>query len=256
MDQPLNESLISVQHLSFEYNKNEPILRDISAEIKAGGFIGLTGSNGSGKSTFLQILNGLIPHHIEGKMTGDVFVRGLNTKNSSTAELAKTVGLLFQNPDFSIFNLTVEDEVTFGAKNINLENIDLHVTKALEIAGLNHKKDANPHELSMGQKQRLALACVLAMNCQVIALDEPSSMLDYRSSLDLYDHLKTLQKSGKTVLTIEHDTDYLWRYCTEIWVFDDGEIIAKGSPQQIFSKTEMLNRCGIKIPNMNLLSAD
>jgi len=246
----MSKAILSTQNLSFAYISGQKILKNISLEVSKPSFVGITGSNGSGKSTFLQVLNGLIPHHTEGKMEGKVWINGLDTVATTTYKLAKTVGILFQNPDFAIFNLTVQEEAEFGARNLKIPNPEKAAGEALRLLGLEKMADKNPHELSMGQKQRLSLVGLLAMNCSIIALDEPSSMLDYKTSIDLYEHLKKLHKNqAKTIFTIEHDTDYLWRYCDTVWVFHEGEVVLKGNPKQVFTQTKKLQNYGIKIPN-------
>ncbi len=120
------------------------------------------------------------------------------------------MGIVFQNPDFSLFNLTVEEEVEFGLKNFKLNDISSRVNTALELVGLQHQKKTNPQDLSMSQKQKLALACVLALETDYTLLGEPSFMLDYKIAMEIYKFLWKLNQKGKIIIVIEHDTDFLW----------------------------------------------
>jgi energy-coupling factor transport system ATP-binding protein len=242
---------IVLDGVSFGYNQEKLILDNLSLTINKGRFIGLAGSNGSGKSTFTYILNGIIPHHFRGYFQGQVLVDGISTKKQKIGQLAGKVGLMFQNPEYSIFNLTVEEEVAFGVKNLGLDKPTQRINDALEAVGLKDKKKEDPHQLSMGQKQKLALACILALDSEYIILDEPSAMLDYRSSIEIYKHLQKLNKEGKTIITIEHDTDYFWQFCQDILLLDQGKILNYGPKEDIFKETFTLKNLGIKIPNTN-----
>ena len=180
---------IKLQSVSFRYQKT-PVLQNLSFEINQGNFLGITGTNGSGKSTLLYLLNGLIPHEIPGKLSGKIFLNNVTSR------------LVFQNPDFSIFNLTIREEITFG-------NPQADVASALNLVGLNGYADRDPQTLSFGQKQKICLAAALAVNPDYLLLDEPTAMLDYKSSVELYEILKNLNKAGKTIIVVEHDTDFL-----------------------------------------------
>lgn len=242
---------IIIDQVFFGYQKDKYILSGLSLSIKAGTFLGISGSNGSGKSTLTYLLNGIIPHHINGIFRGDVFVDGVSTRTESIAYFSSKVGVVFQNPEFSLFNLTVREEIEFGLKNLGKSDITERTNKALEIVGLSHKKENNPQELSLGQKQRLALACVLALDTPYIVLDEPSSMLDYRSANEIYTALVELNLQGKTIITIEHDTDFLWQYTQESLILDDGKAVIYGLTTEVFSYQQRLRELGIKVPNTN-----
>jgi energy-coupling factor transporter ATP-binding protein EcfA2 len=242
---------IVLDKVSFGYNREKPILNNISLTINQGQFIGLAGSNGSGKSTFTYLLNGIIPHHFKGHFHGQVLVDGVSTEKQTIGQIAGKVGLMFQNPEYSIFNLTVEEEVGFGIKNFDLADPDKRIERALEVVGLQDRRKEDPHELSMGQKQKLALACILALDSEYIILDEPSAMLDYRSSLEIYKYLQELNQKGKTIITIEHDTDYFWRFCRDILLLDKGKVLKYGPKEEVFQETDLLNKLGIKVPNLN-----
>ncbi len=239
---------IVFKDVSFSYTKQEPVLKDLNFEIQKGDFIGIIGSNGSGKSTLSLLLNSLIPNHIKGKLEGEVLIDGVSTKTKKVNYFARYVGVVFQNPEFSIFNLTVKDEVLFGLENLGLEDKNERVEKALKTVGLLGFEEKDPNELSLGQKQKLALACVLAMDTDYIVLDEPSAMLDYKSSIEIYAHLKDLNKKGKTIITVEHDTDILYRFVDKILLLGEEGLIVFESKEIVFEQKKVLQKLGIKLP--------
>jgi energy-coupling factor transport system ATP-binding protein len=239
---------IKIENVSFQYGNSNKQLNNITTIIPQGSFCGVTGENGSGKTTFLMLLNGLIPHEIEGRLTGNVYVDDVNTKKKPVSYFAKSVGMVFQNPDFMIFNLTIRDEIAFGLKNLKFDRIDNRISEALSLVGLENMENQDPHTLSFGQKQKLCLATILAMDTQYIVLDEPSAMLDYKSTLNLYKLLMDLNKKGKTIIIVEHDTDYLLTYASQIIVFSKGLIGMQGKTKEIFDKKKELQKMGIKIP--------
>ena len=238
-----------MSNVSFSYGGTSPELCDISTTIPHGSFCGITGINGSGKSTFAYLLNGLIPHQVYGKFIGDVWIDGENTRKKPVAYFAKKVGFVFQNPDFMIFNLTVHEEIAFGVKNLGLTDVDRRISEALDTAGLAGFEERDPHTLSLGQKQKLCLAIAIAMDTDYIVLDEPTAMLDYVSALHLYSLLVTQHKKGKTIIVIEHDTDFLLSYASQLLIFDKGMIVQQGNAQEILAHHEMLRQMGIKIPH-------
>ncbi len=242
---------ITLQNVSFCYQKNTKILDDINLEIKKGEFLGITGINGSGKSTFTYLLNGLIPHATKGYMKGSIHIDGISTASDGISTLSRKVGMVFQNPDFSLFNLTVNEEVKFGLENFKLGNYEERIDRALNQVGLHDFKDRDPQTLSFGQKQKLNLACVLALDTDYIVLDEPTAMLDYKSSVELYQILEKLHKNKKTIIVVEHDTDFLWKYSTKTIILDKNKIKTYGTTQKVLSDKEMLKLLGIKIPNMD-----
>lgn len=235
---------INLSAVSFRYaDSPNLVLKNISLSIKPGEFIGLTGVNGSGKSTLLYLLNGLIPRSIPGKLSGKINI-------DNRLPDPQTVGLVFQNPDFSLFNLTVKEELMFGLKNFNLDNIDARVKTALTQVNLQKFINRDPQTLSFGQKQLVNLACVLALNPPYLVLDEPSAMLDYKNSLTLYQILARLNQQGKTILVVEHDTDLLAQFTRQVIVLNQGQIVIQGKTKKILSQNSLLNRLGIKPPRI------
>ena len=239
--------VIEAKNLSFSYpGKN--VLRDISLDVERADFLGITGSTGSGKTTLAMCFNGLIPKSIKGRFSGTVSVMGSDTRKSKISELARKVGFVFQDPDWQLFSLTVKDEVSFGLENLGMKGIDGRVKESLKMVGLSGFEETEPHKMSQGQKQKLCIASVLAMEPEVIILDEPTSQLDYKSSINIYGILKKLNESGKTVIVIEHNTDHLAEYANKALLLDDGRIAKFGPARTVLGDKKLLDKLGIKVP--------
>jgi len=237
---------IQLDNVSFSYKSGVSQLKNISLQIPRRSFLGITGVNGSGKTTLSLLLNGLIPHEISGKLNGEVLIDGVNTKKQSVSYFAGKVGMLFQNPDFMLFNLTVFDEIAFGLKQKDPAE---KVRQALEMVGLSEFAKRDPQTLSLGEKQKICLASTLARDTEYIVLDEPVAMLDYKGAVNLYKLLKTLNEDyGKTIIVIEHDTDFLKAFAKQVVILDQGKIVLEGSAMSVFSHTKKIKEFGIKIP--------
>ncbi|MFO0703468.1 MAG: ABC transporter ATP-binding protein [Patescibacteria group bacterium] len=240
---------IFLNGVSFRYSGSDgDSLSNISFHIPKGSFFGITGSNGSGKTTLAYILNGLIPNEIDGYLEGQVTIDGNSTSELSLLDIAKKVGFVFQNPEHMIFNLSVYEEIEFGLKNFNHQNIPLKISEALKVVGLEGYEKRDPNELSLGQKQKVCIASILALNPEYIILDEPSSMLDFRSSLNLYNTLQKISKSGKTVIVIEHDTDFILTYADHCLILNNAKLESFGKSEEVLSERRKLQNLGIKIP--------
>lgn len=221
-------AFIEAKDVFFSYKANSEeicVLSGLSLSIEEGSFIAITGPDGSGKSTFAKLLNALLKPN-----SGTVFVNGADTCDSANTEaIRKTVGLVFQNPDNQIIGDTVEDDVAFGPENLGLssEEINSRVTMALAKTGITDLRFRDPHKLSGGQKQKVAVAGVLAMNCRCIVLDEATSMLDSESRKELLENLHKLNKEQKTtVILITHRLDEC-KDCDNIYIMDGGKITEK-----------------------------
>ena len=241
---------IQFDNVSFSYNSVAAQLKNINLLIPKGTFFGVSGVNGSGKTTLSLLLNGLIPHEIQGKLSGDVLIDGVNTRKKPVTYFAGKIGMLFQNPDFMLFNLTVFDEIAFG---LSQKDSAQKVLKALEMVGLTKFEKRDPQTLSLGEKQKICLAGVLARDTEYIVLDEPVAMLDYEAAVNLYKLLKALNEDyGKTIIVIEHDTDFLKAFAKQVIILDQGEVVLEGVATSVFSHKEKLKNLGIKIPQQIL----
>lgn len=237
---------IVIDSVSFKYESETDILDSINLEIKENDFIAVLGKNGSGKTSLTYCINGLIPHAIPGKLSGNIYIDGKNTKNISIGEISKKVGSVFQDPNLVIFNLTVEEEVSFGVYNLKLNHLKERVRDALKIVGLSGFEKRDPQSLSGGQKQLLCIACVLAMGTDYIILDEPISNLDYSNARLIYKILNSINKRGKTIIVVEHDTNMVWENTTRTIIIDKHRIIKNGLTKQVLKNNKELISMGIR----------
>ena len=237
---------IVIDSVSFQYDSKNIVLDSINLEIKENDFVAILGKNGSGKTSLTYCINGLIPHAIPGKLSGNIYVDCNNTKKISIGEISKKIGTVFQDPDLVIFNLTVEEEVSFGVYNLKLDSPEERIKKALKIVGLKGFEKRDPQSLSGGQKQLLCIACVLAMGTDYIILDEPISNLDYLNANLVYQILKSIHQQGKTIIVVEHDTDMVWKNSTKTIILDNHQIIKNGPTKQILKNNQELISLGIR----------
>ena len=247
---------ISFEDQTFIYaNSEEPAIRNIDLKIKPGEIVLIAGPSGCGKSTLLRSINGLIPHIHSGTSSGKVFIGDMNVAETSITEIAKKVGFVFQNPENQIFMFSVERDVAFGLENLGLprEEIRERVDWAIQLLGIEQLARCAPHELSDGQKQRVALAGVLAMGPQILILDEPTSMLDPYAALELIEIVKMLNRNlGVTVLIVEHRLDLLVNIASRMICMSEGEVLYDDKPRNVLAEKKLPN-IGIGIPTVTSL---
>lgn len=249
---------IRAEHLSYTYGGGtafeQPALRDVSFEIPDGQFVGLIGHTGSGKSTLIQHLNGLI-RATEGKLLVDgenIYEKGYNMR-----ALRTKVGLVFQYPEHQLFEIDVFKDVCFGPKNMGLPQaeIEQRAKEALAMVGLSenfYKK--SPFELSGGQKRRVAIAGVLAMKPKVLVLDEPTAGLDPRGRDEILDRVKALNSEwGLTVILVSHSMEDVAKYAERLLVMSGGEKRFDGTPKEVFKHYEELEELGLSAPQVSYL---
>lgn len=254
---------ISFDNYTYTYiGSEQPALKKINFTIEPGEMVLLAGPSGCGKSTLLRSINGLIPHMYPGETSGSVYVDGARVAKTSIPELAKKVGFVFQNPENQIFMFSVERDVAFGLENLGVprDKMREQVDWALQLLSIEHLADRPPHELSDGQKQRVALAGVLAMKPRILILDEPTSLLDPSTAMELVEVVKMLNvELGLTVLVVEHRLDLLIKVATRIICMSDGAVLFDGAPRRVLVEKE-LPLIGIGVPTIarihNLLTAD
>lgn len=248
------EPLIHLENVSFAYKVGGdriPALRDVSLSVRSGEYLALIGANGSGKSTLARHLNALLlPDR------GQVWVNGWDTRYERHLwDIRRTVGMVFQNPDSQLVATTIEEEVAFGPENLGLprEEIRRRVEHALAIVGLAAERDRNPQFLSAGQKQRLALAGVLALEPECIVLDEATALLDPTGRAAVMRILDTLHAQGRTIILITHFMDEAAR-ADRVVVLERGRVAMDGTPRQVFLRGEDLRRWGLVLPSAAALA--
>ena len=245
---------IEVNHLTHTYSPGSAFqataIRDVSLTINEGEFIGVIGHTGSGKSTLVQHLNGLL-----APTEGVILVDGedMNGKGVDKRKIRQKVGLVFQYPEYQLFEETIAKDIAFGPKNLGLsaEEIDSRVRRAMEWVHLDYDKYAerSPFELSGGQMRRVAIAGVLAMESKYLILDEPTAGLDPRGRDRILGMIKELHKqSGVTVIMVSHSMDDISRLATRLIVMSKGRLVADGTPRELFSQVAMMEEVGLGVP--------
>lgn len=244
---------IQLNHLTHVYNEGTTFekvaLNDVTLEIQTGEFIGLIGHTGSGKSTLIQHLNGII-----SPSSGEILLDGENIHKDKAKlkEVRRRIGLAFQYPEYQLFEMTVYKDVAFGPTNLGLsaEQIHENVVAALNIVGIDETfYEKSPFELSGGQKRRVAIAGVLAMNPEVLILDEPTAALDPYGRDEILSIMEDLhRKKNITILLVSHSMDEVARFAQRIIVMDKGEILMDGTPADIFRRHKELEEIGLAAP--------
>ena len=253
-------AVITVENLTHTYSIGTPFeqtaIRDISVTLTQGESIFVLGHTGSGKSTFVQHLNALLqPTRGQVKIDGE----DINKDKISRRDVKRRVGLVFQYPEYQLFEETVAADIAFGPKNMKLpkDEIDERVREAAGFVGVEESLfSRSPLELSGGQKRRVAIAGVIAMRPEVLILDEPTAGLDPVGSRTIMENIRDYrQKSGATVLVVSHNMDDAARYCERLIVFDHGTIRMDGTPEQVFGRTEELMEIGLNVPKAAEIAA-
>jgi len=243
--------VLSIENLSFRYPEApREAVRDFGLEVEEGEIVLLAGPSGCGKSTLLRCVNGLIPHMYSGDYRGDVWVSGAVVKATPMKDLAQKVGFLFQNPENQIFMFSVERDVAFGLENLGMNRSEMRerVDEAMKQMGVTELARRAPHELSDGQKQRVALAGVLAMRPKLIILDEPTSLLDPITASGLVSLAEKLRReTGTTFVIVEHRLDLLVRIADRLVVMSDGRKVLDGSPADVLAD-EAAEGYGVAVP--------
>ena len=238
--------MLEVQNIKYSYNKDYQALKGVSLKVEKGEMVALLGKNGAGKSTLFLHLNGIYEPD-EGK----VFIDGEELKydKKSLLKFRQKVGIVFQNPDDQIFAPTVEEDVAFGPLNLKLpmEEVQKRVESLARVGMSGFEKKA-PHHLSGGQKKRVAIAGILAMQPEIMVLDEPTAGLDPQGVRGLSKLLKELNDEGITIIISTHEVDLVPNYAKKVFVLVDGLLIAEGTPKEIFAQPEILDQANLEVP--------
>lgn len=244
------DPIIEVKDLHHIYPSGTHALRGINLKVYPGEFVAIIGQNGSGKTTFVKHLNGLLR-----ATQGEVWVNGVDVSTQKVSAMARIVGYCFQNPDHQIFCDSVYKEVAYGPQNLGLgqDEIDERVEEALSAVGMTQLKDLHPRDLSKGQRQRVAVAAVLSMRPTVLNIDEPTTGQDYQDGIDMLNLISALNQAGHTILFITHDMPMVARYAQRVVVFRDGEILLDGPTREVFREREKLSTTFLAPPQITSL---
>lgn len=241
--------MVTLNRVSYQYPlEDKDVIRDLTLTLEKGRVYGLIGANESGKTTLCNIIRGFIPELYKGKLTGEVRIKGRRVDEYAAGELATIVGYSFQNPFTQISGVkdTVYEELAYGMENIGVPREEM-VRRVEELVHIFHLEELvrnNPFELSGGQKQRVALASMLALDPELVILDEPTSQLDPQSTEDIFDIIRMLKEQGKTILLIEHKVDLIAEYCDDILLMHQGQLVMQGSVQQVLTDPRVLEYGG------------
>lgn len=243
----MREPILQVNDLHYSYDDNQMALNGVSVSIYPGEKIAVLGSNGAGKSTFFLNINGVLSPE-----QGEIFYQGTKITKKSLPQLRKNIGIVFQDADNQIIASSVRAEVSFGPMNLKLprEEVIRRVNMAMEYMNITEYGDRPPHYLSGGEKKRVAIADIIAMKSDVIIFDEPTAALDPLNAIMLEEVLEKLSAEEKTLLISTHDVDFAYRWARRILVFHDGQIIADGTPLEVFQNNRIVRCANLTRPVM------
>ncbi|AEG17686.1 ATP-binding cassette domain-containing protein [Methanobacterium paludis] len=241
--------IIETDKIVYEYPDGTKALENVNFHAEEGKIVALLGPNGAGKSTLFLHFNGILE-----PTSGTVKIDGepVNYKKKDLMKVRQKVGIVFQNPDDQLFAPTVMEDVAFGPMNLGLskEEVDLRVKESLEKVGMAGFEKKPPHHLSGGQKKRVAIAGILAMNPKIMVLDEPTSGLDPKGASHILQLLYQLNKEGMTIVISTHDVDLVPLYADSVYIISKGKIIKEGSPQEVFGDVETIRKADLRLPRI------
>ena len=250
--------MIEIKNLSFKYREGTaPVVHDINLTIPDGQFVGITGAAGSGKSSLTYVLNGIVPHCYPGDFYGSVVVDGHDTCDTSLTDISLMVGSVCQDIESQMVSSVVEDEILYGLENFSVprQEIEARVAEALDVMGISDLRDRSIAGLSGGQKQKVAIAAILALKPRVLVLDEPTAELDPASSVNVFSLLKRYaSEHGTTVVVVEQKIALLSDFADRLLIVDGGTIRFDGTPEQVLEHSDELLSIGVNCPRSTSLS--
>ena len=250
--------MISIKSLTFQYEgSTEPAINDISLEIPVGGFTGIIGPAGAGKTTMARAISGIVPHHYKGDFYGSVTVDSMDTVDHRMTDISRIVGMVFQDVESQIISSVVEDEVLYGLENFGVPHgqIEERLTFALGEVGIADLRHRTIASLSGGQRQKVAIASVIALRPKVLMLDEPTGELDPSSSRQVFQLLKTLNENyGLTIIVIEQKIMLLSEFAKDLVVMSEGRIFCHGPARDVLARADSLQKIGVNCPRVASLA--
>ena len=250
--------MIQIRDFSFTYNdETKPALQEIRLSVPEGGFLGVIGPAGAGKTTLARAITGMVPHHYPGDFYGSVTVNGMDTVDTSILDLSRLVGMVFQDVDSQIISPLVEDEILYGLENFGIprEEIPGRMEEALQKVGIANLRERSVTSLSGGQRQKVAIASIIALRPRILVMDEPTGELDPCSSRQIFSLLKELnEEQGITVVVIEQKIMLLCEFARELAVLNEGRIVRQGATRDVLAHAEELQALGVNCPRVTTLS--
>lgn len=250
--------MIRIDGLSFQYEGGKAqVLKNLNLSIPDGGFLGIIGPSGAGKSTLTHAINGIIPHHLKGEYYGSVNVEGMDTFEAGLTDLAVCVGTVFQDIDSQMVAAVVEDELLYGLENFGIpgDQIEGRLQEALDLVGIGSLRHRIISTLSGGQKQKVAIAAIIALRPRVLVLDEPTGELDPAGSRQIFSLLKQLNETyGMTIVVVEQKIMLLCEFAKELGVLSKGELLFHGPVREVLAHSRELEEIGVQCPRVVSLS--
>lgn len=254
----MSESIIKMEQVAYHYPSAKVwALRDLNLEISKGEFIAIMGENGAGKTTFCNLINGIIPNSLMGTLRGTVTVDGMDTRKAPISTMASKVGMVLEDPETQLFSSIIRSEVAFGPENLKVPVAEIteRVSWALEVVGLTEYATREPAALSGGQKQRLAIACALAMLPSIMVLDEPTSQLDPIGTREVFSVIRKLREEmNMTILIATHKSEEIAEFADRVLVLKEGRPVAFDTPRVVFANQPLLDECWIRAPHVSAVA--
>jgi len=244
------EPLIRVEKMSFAYRPGVDVIHDIDLTIDPGEFTAIIGNNGSGKSTLMKLILGLLK-----PTRGRITVGGIDTRTAKVSDMARRIGFIFQEPNEQLFANSVEEEVRFGLRNLDLtaEEVESRVNETLDLFGLQPLREVFPRFLARGDKQKVCIAAIVAMHPQIILLDEPTTGQDHRDSRKIMELAETLNARGITVLLVTHDMPNVAQYARRVILLNDGVLVKRAATLQVLADPALMQSCSLVPPQITRL---
>jgi len=247
--------LIEFKDVTFWYSgqQDKPAIKDVNLTIYEGDYVALLGLNGAGKTTLQLCINGVVPNSIAGDFEGEIFVDGHDTYETPVREMAKIVGMVFDNPEFQLSQMSVAEEIALGMESLGMpyEEMVKTIAEVLDTVGLMGLDNRNPFGLSGGQQQRLSIASALAMKPKILVMDEPTSNVDPIGKEEIFAVAAKLNRErNMTVIMAEHEVEVMAAYADQVVVMHEGEILLNGTPEEVFSDAALLERLGLRMPQV------
>ena len=252
------EGYIHVDNLTYQYADSTGLaLENVSLDINKGEYVAILGACGAGKTTLCLSMNGIVPHMFMGEMSGRVTVGGMETDLHEVREMARIVGMVFDNPEFQLSQISAEEEIALGleSRGVPREEMLRRIPEVLEIVGLSSYEKRSPMAMSGGQQQRLAIAAALAISPDVLVLDEPTSNLDPIGKQEVFEVCARLNRErGTTIMIAEHEVEAIALYADRVFVLNEGRIVLGGTPREVFSQVDVLRSIGLRVPQVTELA--
>jgi len=247
--------IIEFKDVSFWYGdiKDEPAIKHINLTINKGDYVALLGLNGAGKTTLQLCINGVVPNSLVGEFAGQVIVDGYDTFETPVRELAKSVGMVFDNPEFQLSQMSVAEEIALGMESLGFtyKEMSQTISEVLKTVGLSGLEERSPFGLSGGQQQRLSIASALAMHPKILVMDEPTSNVDPIGKEEIFAVAYKLNRErNMTVIMAEHEVEVMAQYANQVVVMHDGKILLNGTPQEVFRNVELIQKLGLRMPQV------